>query len=216
MTRAGNAFIVKSMAQIIADANDTSSSRAIIKDGDTIEPYHEYFSAREATSKGTHYPFKVNVSSASSGGTTASLNPSAKWLYDRCSIAKSNMEYPHSTLHLATKILTEIRQHYSSKHDSDAIEDEIQNLIFNLIDEGKKRDVQFVFDVTSKSHQMCKDHNLTIDALKDAALNSCGDYVSFDKDSLNTPTSNNVVRGQPIRSNITTLQREESKEPVMD
>ncbi len=81
------------------------------------------------------------------------LNPNAQWLYNKCSIAKSKMEYPHSTLHLSTKILTAIRQHCSSNnnHDSSSSSDDeeeqsqkMQNVLFKLIDEGKKRDLQFI------------------------------------------------------------------------
>ncbi|KAK1743528.1 hypothetical protein QTG54_006149, partial [Skeletonema marinoi] len=113
------------------------------------------------------------------------LNPNAQWLYKQCSTAKSKMEYPHSTLHLSTKILMAIRQHYSSSnYNSDTDEDEriqtIQSLLFKLIDEGKKRDLQFVLDVGSKSLELYEDcccvEGLTVDALRDVAV-ACGDDV---------------------------------------
>jgi len=222
VTRAGNSFVVKSVTDILSDAvangNDTSSSNMIIRDGDIIEPYHRKCSVEEATSKGTYHPFKVNVSS---GGTTAALNPNAKWLYNRCSIAKSNMEYPNSTLHLAAKILTEIRQHYSSKDGSEATEGEhsrtIQNLVFKLIDEGKKRDLQFVFDVTSKSHDLYKDEGLTVGTLWDVAA-FCGGDENVDNDGLkvdmntSTPTPHNDVAGQSIHDKNVTQQRRKSEQ----
>eukprot|EP00984_Skeletonema_dohrnii_P000482 scaffold165_cov106-Skeletonema_dohrnii-CCMP3373.AAC.7 len=113
------------------------------------------------------------------------LNPNAQWLYKQCSTAKSKMEYPHSTLHLSTKILMAIQQHYSSSnYDSDTVDEDeriqtIQSLLFKLIDEGKKRDLQFVLDVSSKSLELYEDccvEGLTVGALRDVAL-ACGDDV---------------------------------------
>lgn len=136
------------------------------------------------------------------------------------------MEYPNSTLHLAAKILTEIRQRYSSKDGSEATEGEhsrtIQNLVFKLIDEGKKRDLQFVFDVTSKSHDLYKDEGLTVGTLWDVAA-FCGGDENVDNDGLkvdmntSTPTPHNDVAGQSIHDNNVTQQRRKSEQhTVMD
>ena len=149
------------------------------------------------------------------------LNQNAKWLYDKCKIAKSNMEYPHSAIHLATTILHAIREHYSTSNSKNDIiknnnngnnnnnneeEDEeteveeeqiqiIQNLLFKLIDDegmnGKKRDLQFVFDVSLRSYELFEDLSgavvddgsngdddggggLTVEALRRVAI-ACGD-----------------------------------------
>jgi hypothetical protein len=216
VTRGGNAFIVKSIAQIVADGNDTSSSHMIIRDGDVIEPCYRNCSVEEATSKGTYHPFRVSVSAASVGGTSVVLNPNAKWLYNQCSVAKSTMEYPHSTLHLATKILTAIRQHYSSNNESDAnahVQTQpIQDLLFKMIDEGKKRDLTFVFNVASKSYELCKDHEgLTEETLRDVAV-ACGD-VDVDNDGL---TPHRDVMGPSNHKNTVAVSYGKSEHTVMD
>ena len=109
--------------------------------------------------------------------TITPLNPNAQWLYNQCSTAKSKMEYPHSALKLATKTLLSLRQHYHSKCDSDTDEDEriqtVQNLLFELIAGGKKRDLQFVFDVSSRSFELSEDEGLTVEALRDVAIDCC-------------------------------------------
>jgi hypothetical protein len=102
-------------------------------------------------------------------GPQKGINQNAQWLYNQCSAAKSRMDYPHSTLHLATKVLEAIKQQCSQQTEDDMNETEqerrLPTMLFKSIDEGKKRDIQFVFDISSRGVELYVDNGLTMESL---------------------------------------------------
>eukprot|EP00985_Skeletonema_marinoi_P019356 scaffold11069_cov93-Skeletonema_marinoi.AAC.2 len=109
-------------------------------------------------------------------------NENAQWLYNQCSAAKARMEYPHSTLHLATKVLEAIK-HQCSQHEHGISEKEqerqLSNMLFKTVDGGKKRDIQLIFDISSRGAELRKDNGLTVETLARVDSDSANGFTEW-------------------------------------
>mmetsp|Transcript_12357 Transcript_12357/g.24726 ORF Transcript_12357/g.24726 Transcript_12357/m.24726 type:complete len:550 (+) Transcript_12357:177-1826(+) len=115
-------------------------------------------------------------------GLKTEPNENAQWLYNQCSAAKARMEYPHSTLHLSTKVLETIK-HQCSQHEHGISEKEqerqLSNMLFKTVDGGKKRDIQLIFDISSRRAELCKDNGLTVETLARVDSDSANGFTEW-------------------------------------
>ncbi len=96
-----------------------------------------------------------------------SLNESnnTHWLFHRCSAACLQMETQMSPLELAIKTLHAIR----CITDDDRFEENLQHILFAVLKNGKRRDLEFVFEVSERATELRDDTTLTDASLRKAA-----------------------------------------------
>ena len=105
---------------------------------------------------------------ASDAGTDGSNDDSsAAWLYHRCCLACTKMETPLSALDLAIethRVIRSITDDEISDHP-----DYFQQKLFAMIKDGKRRDLDFVFDVFAKAIELRGDRLLSEERLREVA-----------------------------------------------
>lgn len=95
-----------------------------------------------------------------------SLNVSnTHWLFHRCCAACLQMESPLSPLELAIKTLHVIR----CIANDDQFDEHLQHKLFVVLKNGKRRDLEFVFEVSERAVELRDDTTLTEESLREAA-----------------------------------------------
>jgi len=132
----------------------------------------------------------------------------AHWLIHRCSTACLQMEMTLSPLELALKTLHVIR----SITDDNQYE-ELQYQLFAVLKNGKKRDLDFVFEVTERAVELRDDLTLNEESLRKASLvAACRDVTvddNFESNHTNTDDDDELnaredLATQPIEQSTRT------------
>ena len=107
-----------------------------------------------------------------------SLNVSnSQWFIRRCSAACLQMETSLSPLELAMKTLHAIR---CITYD-DQFEEQLQHELFALLKNGKRRDLEYVFDVSERASELRDDTKLNDESLREAASSATANDVANDE-----------------------------------
>eukprot|EP00970_Alexandrium_tamarense_P019258 scaffold13820_cov207-Alexandrium_tamarense.AAC.2 len=172
------------------------------------------------------------------------LNPNAQWLYNRCSQAKLQMGTSLTALELSLRTLNALletipneKRDNSNDYDDDDDDastintedpthdddDETQSLLqsalFEITKDGKKRDLQFVFDVCEKTKvlrgdgglrgcrggEMLREVALAVDGVDVGVTGECGVLAEFVNQDATKASSNNLseAHSTPHKSPMT-------------
>jgi len=131
-------------------------------------------------------PESKNNSNSIDASRHSKINSNARWLYHRCSKACTQMKTLLSPLELAIKTLQAIR---SIRVDDDFGE-HLQQILFAVLREGKRRDLDFMFEVSEKALELREDELLDERSLQEVAViassregSDQGDNCEVDDDS---------------------------------
>ena len=95
----------------------------------------------------------------------AIYNCNAYWLYQRCSAACIQMETPLSPLVLSIEILGFVR----SIKDDDKFEGNLHRKLFDVMKDGKRRDLDLIFDVIERALELREDVTLDERSVQEVA-----------------------------------------------
>lgn len=119
----------------------------------------------------------------------SNYSSNAHWLIHRCSVACLQMEMTLSPLEFAMKTLHVIR----SITDDNQYE-ELQYQLFAVLKNGKKRDLDFVFEVTERAVELRDDLTLNEESLREASLVSAGrDVTDVNLESIRTSSDDDEL-----------------------
>ena len=104
----------------------------------------------------------------------------AHWLYHRCAKACIQMETSLSPYQLAIRTLTAIRS--ITKCNEDSFEEVLQPKLFAVLKDGKRRDLDFVFEVSERALELHEDGMLTEKSLQAVAAGNDNGGNDVDND----------------------------------
>lgn len=107
------------------------------------------------------------------------------WLFHRCSAACLQMESPLSPLELAIKTLHVIR----CIANDDQFDEHLQHKLFAVLKNGKRRDLEFVFEVSERAVELRDDTTLTEESLREAASTTTRNDVEKENMEANNNNS---------------------------
>ena len=131
-------------------------------------------------------------------------NSNAHWLYKRCSTACIKMQTLLSPLDLAIKTLQAIQSisitdAKDEDNNNNNFSEHLQHELFNVLKNGKRRDLDFVFEVADRALELREDELLNESSLQDVAASSEAE-AKYNEDEGNELNEALPTTVQPVES----------------